>query len=133
MHATISLNRDKDKALATIIKENDVVEKIAIFEDGKQTDQRLKINMDTLRSRGIKTVWMEEHNEKITMPYLKGVVASQYFMQLIDRVDRDVFIQKVDAFKQLILQSSDLIRDEESGEVLLKKDILILHCSIVWL
>lgn len=134
MHATISLNRDKDKALATIIKENDVVEKIAIFEDGKQTLQRLKINMDTLRSRGIKTVWVEEHNEKITMPYLKGVVASQYFMQLIDRVDRDVFIQKVDAFKQLILQSSDLIRDEESGEVLLKEgypDLALLNCVVV--
>ena len=55
MHATISLNRDKDKALATIIKENDVVEKIAIFEDGKQTLQRLKINMENFDPLGIHT------------------------------------------------------------------------------
>ena len=94
-HVTISLDRGRENALYTIIREDDKVEKRAVYEDGKAKMQVLLENTRDLQAHGISVVDAALENDSYVMPYVKGEIAVSYFSGLL-KTDKDIFIKQVD-------------------------------------
>ena len=132
-HVTISLDRGKENALYTIIREDDKVEKRAVYEDGKAKMQVLLENTRDLQAHGISVVDAVLENDSYVMPYVKGEVAVSYFSRLL-KADKDIFIKQVDRFRDLILQSSEHLSEDEETGIILKRgylDLVPLNCFYI--
>ena len=132
-HVTISLDRGRENALYTIIREDDKVEKRAVYEDGKAKMQVLLENTRDLQAHGISVVDAALENDSYVMPYVKGEIAVSYFSGLL-KTDKDIFIKQVDRFRDLILQSSEHISEDEETGAIMKRgylDLVPLNCFYI--
>ncbi len=112
LHVTLSLDRDEVNAMATMIHCDDdcnpkTVEKRPLFPDGLKQIEILKINSDALSRRGIHVIYSELKDGSYYMDYCNGESAVAYFQRLI-KEDKKLFIQALDKYWNLILQSSDI-------------------------
>ncbi|MCI7791071.1 MAG: adenylyltransferase/cytidyltransferase family protein [Lachnospiraceae bacterium] len=131
-HVTVSLDRGRENALFTIIREDDKVEKRAAYEEGKKKLQVLMDNTKDLREHGLSVIEGVVKKDTYEMPYVKGISAVTYFTELL-KADKEKFVHEVDRFRELILQSSEHI-SEENGVVILKKgylDLVPLNCFYI--
>jgi cytidyltransferase-like protein len=135
-HVTVSMDRGREKAMATIIRDNEIVEKRALYEDGIQRLRELKENEEDLRAHGIVVLGGKYENNSYTMPYMDNEILVTYFRRLA-KENLDKFKEEVNRFRELILQSSEHIDTaEEKGElgIVLKKgyvDLVPLNCFYV--
>lgn len=128
-HVTISLDRGRENALFTIIREDNKVEKRAAYNEGKAKMRVLADNASDLREHGLSVVEGTLENDAYVMPYVKGISAVTYFNELL-KSDKGMFIREVDRFRELILQSSEHVSNDD-GEVILKRgyiDLVPLNC-----
>ena len=131
-HVTISLDRGRENALFTIIREDEKVEKRAAYEEGQAKMQLLVENAKDLRAHGLSVVEGRLENDAYVMPYVKGISAVTYFHDLL-KSDKDQFIREVDRFRDLILQSAEHV-SEDDGVVILKRgylDLVPLNCFYI--
>ncbi len=118
LSATISMDRGKEKALATIIRSDDTVEKRALYKEGIPRLHSLNENADYLAKQGINTVKGSIVNSSYTMPFIKGQPLAKKLCELFFD-DKDRFIAEIDSYKDLILKSSNHIKnDDEMGAIL---------------
>lgn len=109
---TLSAERGAENALATIVRNDGIVEKRALYLEGVKKIRLLFENQQYLTAHGIKMINMELREDRLVMPYVSGMPVNDYFRYLFMR-DKDVFLQQLDSFWQIILQSSEHARFDE--------------------
>ena len=107
-HITLSMDRGKEFARATILHKNDTVEKKAIYHQGIKSLQSLQKNSEDLKAHGIEIVEGKMIESSYVMPYINAEIGIKHLQNLL-RIDKEAFIQEMDSFRQLILQSSEHI------------------------
>lgn len=128
-HVTLSMDRGREAAFATIIKENEVVEKRPVYPEGYKSIENLLDNENYLGKRGIALVKSEMIDGIYSMPYVRAVVGNKYLQDLMIE-NKDSFIAKMDEFCQIILKSSEHVGNNEYG-IILKRgyvDLVPLNC-----
>ena len=110
-HVTCSMDRGKERALFTIIRHSGTVEKRAAYQEGRKRLTCFIEHARDLKNHGIAVVDAQIKNDTYVMPYVKGEVAQLYLKRLI-RTDINRFFQELDYFRDLILQSSDIVKED---------------------
>lgn len=105
-HVTLSLDRGEASAMATMIHGNQMVQKKALYEEGKQRLKQLQENHADLQNHGISVVEGVLKEDVFEMPYIKADVAMIYLQNLLKN-DIDAFIKEIDRLRSMILQSSE--------------------------
>ena len=106
LQVTSSLDRGHEDALITIIHDNNTVTKQAPFREGDKKLKRLDANMKYLAERGVSVVPGDYKDGVYTMPSIKAETGMVYLQRLLLE-DKNLFIQKMDEFRDEILKVSD--------------------------
>lgn len=113
-HVTCSMDRGRERALFTIIHHSEVVEKRAAYPEGRKRLELFVEHGNDLAAHGISVVNARIEKEAYVMPYIRGEAAQLYLKRLI-RTDKDKFLREMDRFRDLILQSSEHVK-EDAGD-----------------
>lgn len=124
-HVTSSMERGRQDALITIIRESGIVEKRAPYHEGKTRLKKMLKHGDELKAHGIRVVDAKLEGDNYVMPYVMEESGQLYLKRLL-HTDQNRFVEEMDHFRDLILASSDLIEpDRGDGEgAILKKGYL---------
>lgn len=112
LSVTVSMDRGHNDSLATIIKNDNTVEKCALFPEGLNKLSLLVDNSKQLINKGVKVVVGKIEGNKFVMPYIKAETANKYLQNLLDTKQIDLFISEMDRFVKIILNSSDKVKDD---------------------
>ncbi len=88
------------------------VEKIPLYPEGREKPNRLMENMLAIKRRGLHTLPCSIKDGSIFMPQIKYQTATDYFRTLI-RTDKERFLHELDRFWETVKASSDPVPDEE--------------------
>lgn len=109
---TVQGDRARDGALATMIKYQKRVEKKALYPEGKEKIRALLENAEYLRRHAVSIVEGKLEGDRYVMPYIEGQIATEYFREIL-RSDITTFLQELELFRQIILNSSEHVPYEE--------------------
>ena len=125
LHVTSSLERGKERSFLTVIRRSGIVEKRAAYAEGKIHLEKLLAYGQELSSRGIPVVEAKLEGGSYVMPYIHAEVGQIYLKRLLQE-DQEMFLQRMDEFRDSILRSSDMIEpDPGDGQgVVLRKGYL---------
>lgn len=132
-HVTVSMDRGRENAMATIIRDNNIVEKRALYDEGKNKLKNLKENERDLRAHGLNVLMGKCDNNSYSMPYVDSEVSVTYLRRLA-KENLDKFKEEVNQFRDFILQSSEHVEEAEGQEglgIILKRgylDLVPLNC-----
>ena len=134
-HVTMSLDRGKKDALFTIIHNNGIVEKRAVYEEGIHRLKEMYQNTEVLNAHGVKTVQASIESDSYKMPFIDAPIALVY-LQNLAHTDVNKFVQKMDDFRNMILKSSEHVtikRWNKDVECLKKGyiDLVPINCFVV--
>lgn len=131
-YASVSYDRGRNRAMCLEIKEDETVEKRALYEEGIDKLRILHENMQALKERGLSIVEGRMENDKYIMPYIDAPTGNLYLQELA-KSDKDKFIKKMDEFCELILQSSEIAEENEYGRILKKGyiDLVPLNSFVI--
>lgn len=134
-HVTCSAERGDVYGLYTIIHASGLVEKKPISPAGEERLRTVQANMDALAARGIAVVPSTFAEGRIRMDFVKAPMGTEYLRELLYQ-DKEKFFAAMDSFAELILQSSEHVREDAGdGEgVLLARgyfDLVPLNCFVV--
>ncbi len=107
LQITSSLDRGHGEAMITVIHDNDTVTKQAAFKEGEEGLKKLDTNIKKLKSRGVSVVEGKLKDGIYTMPLTKAETGAKYLQRIFWK-DRELFLQRLDEFKNEIYKSSDL-------------------------
>lgn len=126
LQVTSSMGRAKEDSFFTVIHGSavgDTVEKLPAYPEGVEKLRRMLRIAEDLKNHGIETVRMELKDDgSLTMPFVTAPTAQAYLKELALK-DEDAFVEKLDAFVNLIRSSSNHVsEDAGDGEgILLEK------------
>lgn len=121
-HVTSSLERGRENALLTVIHKPGIVEKKAVYPEGVRRLEQIVDNGKDLEIRGLKVVNAGMVDGVCCMPYVKAKAGHLYLKGLL-QTNKEAFFEQLDHFRDLILQSSEVIKPDEGdgrGAVLRK-------------
>lgn len=139
--ATVSTDREESHAFATVIKNNDVVEKKVLFPSANAILSTIYNNLKELEAHGVPIVPVHLKTGKLVMPQIKSMNLADYLTELIKK-DKLAFENMIEQLYQLVLQSSEVVSireckgefqsipEEEIGPVLKKVylDMIPYNC-----
>ncbi len=109
LQVTLSLDRGRERGLATIINEDETVEKKALFAEGIPHIRALAEHDVDLRNHGIPMVDSELINDTYVMPFVDADTAQLHLQRLLKK-DKEMFIREMDVFREYILKSSEPVK-----------------------
>lgn len=125
LHVTTSMDRGRKNAMATIICEDDLVYKFALYPEGNLRIDKLLENTEELKSKNISVLPMQrkdmgKYKDKellgCVMPYVQAPTGLQYLRTLLYQ-DKEKFVQKTTEFLEIILASSSEVPGTEQEEL----------------
>lgn len=133
LHVTSSLDRGVNNALQTIIYK-EKVEKRAVYSEGKRRLLELLDHNNELEKRGIHMIPADLKDDVYRMPYSKGENALSFFRRIAFE-DKKSFIEAMDRFYRIILQSSEIssgLFEDEEDQILERGyyDLVPLNCFV---
>ena len=126
---TLSMERDRKRANATILNEKEVW-KCALYAEGCEEVNKTVSNDRELISAGIKMVERRSLSDGYVMPFIHAELANIYLQRLLDSND-PAFLKEMDKFRDLVMNSSDILyTDDQLGPILRKgyPDLVPLNC-----
>lgn len=115
-HVTSSIERGKEKAVYTIIYDTGMVEKRAVYPEGKDRLKKLYQYGEELKEHGIKVVDGTYQDGCYRMPYV-NMESGQLYLKRLLHEDVRAFLDAMDRFRDTILASSELVcADKGDGE-----------------
>ncbi len=116
LHVTCSMERGRERAFYTMIHKSGVVEKRAAYPEGEKQLEKMAVYAKDLAGHGIRMVEMKLEKDACVMPRVDAEVGQVYLKKLL-QTDAELFLQKMDHFRDLILQSSEIVKpDQGDGE-----------------
>ncbi len=109
LHATLSLDRGKENALVTSIKERDgvkTVSKTAIYPEGVEKVNGFVEKFEYLKRHGVKVVDYNISDSSFVMPFYNLPVATNG-LRAAAKKDKAEFIKAIDAMRDIIYASSE--------------------------
>ena len=113
IYATLTTDRGKEDALATVIYNSGYVHKRALYKEGETRTQLVYHNMMDLKKRGIHIVPHRKEGNNLIMPYVYDIMLSDYLRQIV-YTEPDMFEECIDRLYQEILKSSDSVPAEKN-------------------
>lgn len=120
LQVTSSIDRGREDALFTIIHNDNKVEKRAVYPEGQKRLEFLSKNISEMQENGIKVVQGELKGNRYIMPYVNAEVGQLYLKKLLQE-DEKSFLEKMDHFRDIILKSSEIVRNDPEDGVILRK------------
>lgn len=114
-HVTMSLDRGKQDALCTVVYNNQIVEKKAVFEEGVGRLKELIENSAILKKKGISVVEAVLKDNLYSMPFIEAESALSYLRRLA-HCGQSEFISGMDKFYDVIMKSSDVFNKIVNGK-----------------
>jgi len=111
-HVTGSMARGRENALFTIIHKSGIVEKRSVFPEGQKRPEEIVAHGRSLKEHGIHVVDAKMIDDACVMPFVKAESGQMYLKRLL-QTDKDRFLQEMDCFRNLILQSSDIVEPDK--------------------
>jgi len=122
LQVTSSAERDKADALYTIVYDDGTVVKRPIYKEGAIRLKEVVENHAALKERGIKVVESKLEDGNLVMPFINEPTAQVYLKRLL-KTDKELFLQKLDEFRDVILKSSEIVsadKGDGKGAILAK-------------
>lgn len=109
---TVQGDRGHEEALATLIKAGKWVSKKALYPEGRHKIDTMMESTVYLRKHGVLMVNAHIEDNAYRMPYVNGKIATEYFREVLQN-DKQLFLQELEKFRDMILSSSEHIPYEE--------------------
>lgn len=97
------INSKKENAVVTVLDKTNILIKRAVYPEGEQCVLQMVEFAKQLENRGISVVNGTLQNYKTVQTYLKELM----------HTDREQFLAELDRFRDLIFQSSEIIKDDK--------------------
>lgn len=125
---TLSMDRGRENAMVTLCR-RDMVEKRRPYTEGRKRLETIYANTLYLKKRGVPVIEGSFRENVYLMPYIDAISANVYLQELA-KTDKELFVRRMDEFREIILRSSEI---EETGSlgVILEKgfiDMVPLNC-----
>ncbi len=129
-HVTLSMERSRENAFATIISSDGIVRKMALYEDGIEKIKIIHENHKQLMENGIQVAPTQIKGDKCITPFIHGINCDIYMRELLC-TDAEKFLEVMDQFKEIVYRSSKCVmNDKDMGPILEKGylDLVPLNC-----
>lgn len=108
---SLSMNRIKEYAAKTIVRDDGYVEKSAVYAEGQEHIHAIKEFTEYLKNHGAPVQEVSYRNKSIYTPYIQGQSALIYLQELVKKSKKEFFIA-MDTLYRIIMNSSEPIREE---------------------
>ncbi len=109
---TVQGDRGHEEAMATIISYPKLVLKKALYPEAVYKIEALRENAQYLKLHDVPMTDGYIENNAYVMPFINGQIATEYFREALKK-NRELFVQELEAFRQIILSSSEHVPYEE--------------------